>query len=128
MAATASPPNSAPTFGFWSLKEINHVCYFVLCDLKHLLKCPICPSFTRFDIRHYLGRPFPLFLYSYHLWYMSTCYMCLSSHRKSVYGTRTAMPRKTRRLRLSQKIMKFYVLTRFRETNPTVQSVSSSKA
>ena len=53
--------------------------------------------------------------------------MCLLSHRKSVYGTRDAMPRKTCRFRLSQKIMKFYVLTRFRETIPTVQSVLSSE-
>ena len=58
---------------------------------------------------------------------MSTCYLCLSSHRKSIYGTRNAMRRKTGRFRLSQKIMKFYVLTRFRETIPTVQSVSSSE-
>ena len=82
---------------------------------------------TRFDIRHYLGRPFSSFLYSYHLWYMSTCYLCLSSRRKSIYSTRNAMPRKTCRFRLSQKIMKFYVLTRFRETIPTVQSVLSSE-
>ena len=81
----------------------------------------------RFDIRHYLGRPFSSFLDSYHLWYMSTCYMCLSSHRKSIYATRNAMPRKTCQLRLSQKIMKFYVLTRFRETIPTVQSVELNK-
>ena len=53
--------------------------------------------------------------------------MCLSSHRKSIYGTRTAMPRKTCRLRLSQKITKFYVLTRFREMIPTVKFVLSSE-
>ena len=95
--------------------------------LKSNSKIPVISLLLRFDIRHYLGRPFSSFLYSYHLWYMSTCYLCISSHRKSVYGTRTAMPRKTCRHRLSPKIMKFYVLTRFRETIPTVQSVSSSE-
>ena len=87
----------------------------------------ILSLFLRFDIRHYLGRLFSSFLYSYHLWYMSTCYMWLSSHRKPIYGTRNAMPRKTCQLRLSQKITKFYVLARFHETIPTVQSVSSSE-
>ena len=87
----------------------------------------ILSLFLRFDIRHYLGRPFSSFFYSYHLWYMSTYSMCLSSHRKSIYGTRNAMPRKTCRLRLSQKITKFYVLAIFRETIPTVKSVSSSE-
>ena len=97
------------------------------CDLKSYSIIPIMSLFLRFDIRHYLGRPFSSFLYSYHSWYMSTCYMWLSSHRKPIYGTRNAMPRKTCRIRLSQKITKFYVLTRFRETIPTVQSVSSSE-
>ena len=49
--------------------------------------------------------------------------MCLSLHRKTFYGTRNAMPRKTYQLRLSQNIMKFYVPARLRETIPTVQSV-----
>ena len=53
--------------------------------------------------------------------------MCLSSHRKLFCGTRNAMPRKTCQLRLSRKITKFYVLARFHETIPTVQSVSSSE-
>ena len=43
---------------------------------------------------------------------------------KSFYGTRTAMPRKTCQLRLSRNSTKFYVLARFRETIPTVKSVS----
>ena len=37
------------------------------------------------------------------------------------------MPRKTCQLRLSRNFTKFYVLARFRETIPTVQSVSSSE-
>ena len=53
--------------------------------------------------------------------------MCLSLHRKSIYGTRNVMPRKTCQLQLSRKITKFYVRTRFRETIPTVQSVLSSE-
>ena len=101
-------------------KKMSHVCYFVFSHLKSNSIIPIMSLFIRFEIRHYLGRPFSSFIYSYHLWYMSTYYMCLSSHRKSIYGTRTAMLRKTCRLRLSQKIMKFYVLTRFRETIPMV--------
>ena len=52
--------------------------------------------------------------------------MCLSLHRKTFYGTRNAMSRKTCRLQLSRKITKFYMLARFRETIPMVQSVSSS--
>ena len=95
--------------------------------LKSISIIPIMSLFLRFDIRYYLSHPFSSFIYSYHLWYMSTCSMCLSSHRKTFYGTRNAMPRKTCRLRLSQKIMKFYVLTRFCETIPTVQSVLSSE-
>ena len=35
--------------------------------------------------------------------------MCLSFHRKPFYGTRNAMPRKTCRHRLSQKITPFFV-------------------
>ena len=50
-----------------------------LCDLKSNPIIPIMSLFLRFDIRHYLDRPFSSFLYSYHLWYMSTCYLCLSS-------------------------------------------------
>ena len=96
-------------------------------NLKSNYTIPIMSLFLRFDIRHYLGRLFSSFLYSYHLWYMSTCYMWFSSHRKSVYGTRNAMPRKTCQIRLSQKITKFYVLTRFHETILTVQSVSLSE-
>ena len=45
----------------------------------------------------------------------------------SFYGTRYAMPRKTCQLRLSQNSTKFDVLARFRETIPTVKSVSSSE-
>ena len=120
--------NLLPTFFVSNLrKKMSHVCYFVFSHLKSNSIIPIMSLFLRFEIRHYLGRPFSSFLYSYHLWYMSTCSMCLSSHRKSIYGTRNAIPRKTCRLRLSQKIMKFYVLTRFRETIPTVQSVLSSE-
>ena len=95
--------------------------------LKSISIIPIMSLFLRFVIRHYFGLSFSSFLYSYHLWYMSTCYMWLSSHRKPIYGTRNTMPRKTCRLRLSQKITKFYVLTIFRETIPTVKSVSSSE-
>ena len=95
--------------------------------LKSTSIITILSLILRFDIRHYLGRPFSSFFYSYHLWYMSICSMCLSSHRKSIYGTRNAMPRKTCRFRLSRKIMKFYVLIKFRETIPTVQSVLSSE-
>ena len=103
--------------------------------LKSTSIITILSLILRFDIRHYLGSLFSSFFYSYHLWYMSICSMCLSSHRKSIYGTRNAMiygtrnamPQKTCRFRLSQKIMKFYVLTRFSETIPTVQSVSSSE-
>ena len=108
-------------------KKMSHVCYFVFSHLKSNSIIPIMSLFLRFDIRHYLGLPFSSFLYSYHLWYMSTCSMRLSSHRKTFYGTRNAMPRKTCRRRLSQKIMKFYVPARFRETIPTVQSISSSE-
>ena len=114
-------------FGSLKIGEDGHVHYFVFSDLKSNSIIPIMSLFLRFDIRHYLGHPFSSFLYSYHLWYMSTCYMWLSSHRKPIYGTRNAMPRKTCRQRLSQKITKFSVLTRFREMIPTVQSVSSSE-
>ena len=85
------------------------------------------PSFPSFYIRHYHGRPFSLYLYLYHLWYMSTCYMLFSSHRKSFYGTRNSMPRKMCQLRLSRNITKFYVPARFRETIPTVKSILSSE-
>ena len=96
-------------------------------DLNNSQNAYYVPPFPRFDIRHYLGPPFSSFLYSYHLWHMSTFYMLLSSHPKSFYGTRNAMPRKTCQLRLSRNFTKFYVLVRFREMIPTVQSISSSE-
>ena len=37
------------------------------------------------------------------------------------------MPRKIGKFRLSRNSMKFYVLARFREKIPTVQSISSSE-
>ena len=109
------------------MKEKALLAILAFSHLKSTLKMTILPLSLRFDIRHYLGRPFSSFLYSYHLWNMSTCYMWLSSHRKQIYGTRNAMPRKTCKFRLSRKIMKFYVSTRFRETIPTVQFVLSSE-
>ena len=46
---------------------------------------------------------------------------------KSFYGTRTAIPRKMCKFRLSRNTTKFYVLARFHETIPTVKSISSSE-
>ena len=37
-----------------------------------------------------LGRPFSSFLYSCHLWHMSTCYMLLSSYRNRFTAPETA--------------------------------------
>ena len=84
-------------------------------------------SFPSFDTWHYLGHPFPSFLYSCHISNISTCYKLLSSHHMSFYGTRNAMPRKTCQLRLSRNSTKFDVVARFCETIPTVKSILSSE-
>ena len=71
-ALSALPPATARFVS--NLKETT---LFSILSYPHLqFKNDIyVPKLWIFDTWHYLGRPFPSFLYSYNMFRMSTCYM-----------------------------------------------------
>ena len=61
-------------FGFLFDVRDDTILYFVLLSFKNFNNANYVPKLWIFDIWHYLGLPFPSFLYSFNISNMSTCY------------------------------------------------------